>query len=139
VVVLAHSDANFYGVMKDWATLEDDLCVWPYEPQRGPIPTTIAHLTGQTDPATAALKKTDVRFWAKDHAVAVFGLKLKTAPSITSLVMCNRPLVDDNRSLLARINVGAGRLYLCQMLLTDNLRDEPAARLILAGLLSGPR
>ena len=97
--------------------------------------TTIAHLTGQTDPATAALKKTDVRFWAKDHAVAVFGLKLKTDPSITSLVMCNRPLVDDNRSLLARVNVGAGRLYLCQMLLADNLRDEPAARLILAGLL----
>jgi hypothetical protein len=96
----------------------------------------VAHLTGQKDLAIDDLKNDDLRFWAKEHAVAVYGLKLKADPSIASLVMCNRPVLDDNRSLLTRVTVGKGRLYLCQLLLPDNAADEPAARLILAGLLT---
>lgn len=138
VVCLAQTDADAYAAAWGaWATLEPPPPRWPYQPERGPIPTTVAHPTGGGDPVTTGLTPEDLRFWAAQHAVAVYGLCPSAAPSAAAtLVLCNRPRAADTRALLMRVQQGSGTLFLCQLLLADNLRDEPIARLLLARLLS---
>ena len=133
VVCLAQSDpAAFEAAWGQWATMETGIVPWPFEPERGPIPTTIAHLSGQPNDVTKDLDSNDLRFWANDHSVAVHGLHVKESESIKSLVVCNRPIRAELRGLLVRIDHGNGRIYLCQLLLPDNAGSEPAARTILA-------
>ena len=138
VVCLAQSDpAAFEAAWGRWATMETGIAHWPFEPERGPIPTTIAHLSGTPNPITRHVDSNDLRFWANDHAVAVHGLIVKEAEDVKSLVICNRPVRAERRDLLARIEHGKGRIYLCQLLLADNAGPEPVARTILARLAGG--
>jgi hypothetical protein len=61
------------------------------------------------------------------------------ATGAQTLVMCNRPRQDDNRSLLARVPLGQGTVWLCQLLIPDNVAEEPVARLLFTRLLTAAR
>jgi hypothetical protein len=138
VVCLAHTNAAAYAAAWGaWAVVETGLPRWPYLLQPGQIPTTVAHMTAAADPVTSGLDPEDVRFWGPTSAVAYYGLMLPVqAPGAKTLVMCNRPKQDDNRSLLTRVPMGKGTLFLCQLLIPDNAQGEPVARLLLARMLA---
>ncbi len=136
VVCLAQTDTkDFSRVWSRWAAFENiDKIPANLATGKGKIPTTIAHLVQVNDPVCAGLTSDDMRFWAKDHAVGIYGLEIKKDPAITPLVICNRPLNAAVKTLLARVKSGKGQIYLCQLLIADNLANEPAARLLFSRL-----
>jgi len=134
VVILAQSDSKrFNEIFGQWATLEDRITPKPFE--HDPIPTTIAHIVDPTDPITEDMKSEDVRFWAGDHAVAIYGMEVKPDTGAKSLVICNRASSAAQKGLLVRVPTGKGQIYLCQMLIPSHVKAEPTARLLLSRLV----
>jgi beta-galactosidase len=138
VICLAQTDMkHFSRVWGRWAAFENtDMIPANLAAGSGKIPTTIAHVVDPNDPLCAGLTSNDMRFWARDHAVGMYGLEIKKDLSIKPLVICNRPLNAAVKTLLAKIKSGKGQIYLCQLLIADNLADEPAARLLFSRLTS---
>jgi hypothetical protein len=138
VVVLAQNNAKeaFQAAWGNWAELEGRVPPCAYELKPGPIPTTVAHLPEQKDALTADLTSDDVRFWANDGAVAVYGSLPTTTPGVKSLVYCNRTEIDTKCDLLLRVSLAKGQFYLCQLLLADNVAPEPIAKLLLARMIN---
>ncbi len=133
-VILAQSDAKrFNEVFGQWVALEDWITPKPFE--KDPVPTTIAHIVDPTDPITKDMKSEDVRFWAGDHAVAIYGMEVKPDTGAKSLVICNRASNAAQKGLLVRIPTGKGQIYLCQMLIPSHIKAEPTARLLLSRLV----
>jgi hypothetical protein len=136
VVCLAQTNPTVFGrIWGKWATFENtDMIPANHAAGRGKIPTTIAHLAKAGDPVCRDLTSGDLRFWAKDHAVGIYGLEIKKDPAITPLIICNRPVNAGVKTLLAKIKTGKGQIYLCQLLIADNLAEDPAAQLLLSRL-----
>jgi len=136
VICLAQTDGKDFGrVWGRWATFENpDSIPANLATGTGKIPTTISHLVDANDPVCVGLTSGDLRFWAKDHAVGVYGLEITKSPAVKPLIICNRPANAAVKSLLVRVKSGKGQIYLCQLLIADNLAEEPAARLLLGRL-----
>ncbi len=138
VACLAQTDMkNFNRVWGRWANFENtDMIPSNITTGKGKIPTTIAHIVDPNDPLCAGLTSGDMRFWAKDHAVGMYGMDVKKDPAIKSLIICNRPSNAAVKTLLAKIKSGKGRIYICQLFIADNMMDEPIARLLLGKMVA---